>query len=135
MRRFSFTTTVNLLILVGILVFFLPVMCANAQDAMGLKMGDTIVARVPICLSQESAVKVAVTDSEKGVPAALDAIIAAKDCGIGVVNIRLVKIVAQYSTERKAILKVVEVRVEMQDDSWKPAWVLMDIPIQGAHQT
>lgn len=127
-------TALNTCIIIGILCFFAP-SCAQAQNAQGIRLGDTVLARTPVCLSKESAMAVAEIDHQQGVPAAVELINETADCSFGTLNVKLVKVVAQFSTARGAELKVVEVLVEMADDTWKPAWVLTDVPIQGAFST
>lgn len=106
---------------------------AQAQSAVGMKLGDTLLARAPVCLTEKAALAVAQADHERGVDAAMKQLVTGKQCGIAVIHMKLVRVVKQFTTERGADLKVIEVLVEMRDNTWKTAWVIADVPIQGAH--
>ena len=102
---------------------------AQAQLRMGVEMG--VVA--PICMTRESAVEIASTDVEKGLPAAIAVFNAKDDCNRMPVRMRAVRIVLEAPTKADPmrIVRVVEVQARAPDASMVTVYLLTDGPVQG----
>lgn len=106
-----------------------------ACTAMGqqVTMGEEhIVYASPVCTTKDSAIAVAKADAKGGGDAARELIKATKDCGIGTVVAQVIRIVFSTPTPRDTTDLVLEVKVQMQDDSWQTFYVLTDVPVKLA---
>lgn len=115
-------------LIIGILLFVLPVACAYGQE---ISLKKSIIAQAPVCKTQAAAERVAKRDQAEGVEAAVKQIIADPECGIGSFEFTPMKVVSRWKTARGATVLVVEVLVEMQDGSKQKFYVLTDWTVAG----
>lgn len=108
---------------------------AYGSLAQGLALGKVFNVRAPVCKTQEAAVALAKLDHDQGPQAVVASINGGEDCGVGTFRARVVKVVYKNTTERGKDVRVLEVAVEMQDDSWKTFYILTDNPVEGHYET
>lgn len=112
----------------GLVTVGLFTSCAGAQS---LELGKPLYARAIICSEEAQALKMAEAD-QQGPEAFVHAVNESPVCGIATVHIKLHKVIASVPTER-GTTRVIEVTVEMADDTWQTAWILADQPIRGVN--
>lgn len=87
--------------------------------------GQDMLVRAPLCFTKQDAIAIAKVDAKQG-PAAAGAMFSnSEKCGVAVVHIKVGKTVFSVKTAR-GTTKVIEVQVEMADDSWRTLYMLTD---------
>lgn len=110
--------------LVVLILCFLPV------SAIALEMGKEQAILAPICISLEAAKELAEVDAKAGNGAVVAVLRNSKACMAAEFIAVPIKVRHEVKTARGKT-SVVEVHVEMQDDSWRSFYILIDVPIKG----
>ena len=97
-----------------------------------LKLGDWMGVKSILCISKESAVKIAEADGQGGPELAVEVYNKDKDCAIVAIVLKPTHVVFTAKTKRGET-HVVEADVELVDGSMKQVFFITDLPIVGVH--
>ena len=107
---------------------------AHARADNHLVFGKEQGVRAAFCTQQSDAEAIARADSEEGIPKARE-VMAARECGIGTAYVQPVRITYSGKTERGATVRVIEVEIEMIDNSKHKFYMVADVEIDGLIET
>ena len=95
-----------------------------------LVMGKDQGVRAPFCTQQADAEAIARADSEEGIVKAR-AVMESKECGIGQTVVHPLRVTFSGKTDRGTTVRVVEVEVEMNDDTKQTFFMIIDVDVIG----
>lgn len=98
-----------------------------------LLLGKTQAVRAPICLTAADMIPLAKLDAENGAEGPVKAMLGLRanpNCGIGEAMMKAIRVVFSVKAER-GMIRVVEVEVEMADDSKAILYILTDTEVIG----
>ena len=117
---------VTLLVLMGL--------CAHVQAGTELVIGKVQGVRAAFCTLQADAEATARADSEEGIPKAREVMVA-RECGLGTAVVHPIRVTYSARTERGSTVRVIEVEVEMSDDTRQTFYMIADVEIVGLVET
>ena len=100
-----------------------------------LVIGKVQGVRAPFCTTQADAEAIARADSEEGIPKAREVLATKDDCAPGTAVVYPKRVTYSGKTERGTTVRVIEVEVQMNDDTRETFYMIIDVEIAGLIET
>ena len=109
-------------------------LCAQSHARTELVLGKEQGVRAAFCMVQADAEAIAQADHDGGIPQARAAM-AARDCAAGAAYVYAKRITYSAKTDRGSTVRVIEVEMELDDDSKQTLFMVVDVEIAGLVET